>query len=83
MTSLLTARAVADMLDVSAETILRWTRRGELPAIRLPGGALRYRSGVLEEWLSVREIERPANDLEPAGNRLEGKAACDGTHLES
>jgi excisionase family DNA binding protein len=48
---LLTARQVADLLGVSSETILRWTRRGELPAIRLPGGALRYRADALEQWL--------------------------------
>ena len=34
---LLTARTVADMLDVCAETVLRWIRNGEMPAIRLPG----------------------------------------------
>lgn len=51
---LLTAREVADMLGVSAETVLRWTRRGELPAIRLPGGAIRYREADLEEWLAAR-----------------------------
>jgi excisionase family DNA binding protein len=54
MTGLLTAREVADHLGVSAETVLRWTRRGDLPAIRLPGGALRYREsdldGRLSEW---------------------------------
>jgi len=51
---LLTAREVADILGVSTETVLRWTRRGELPAVRLPGGAIRYREDVieacLEEW---------------------------------
>jgi len=51
---LLTAREVADMLGVSAETVLRWTRRGELPAIRLPGGAIRYREADLDEWLTAR-----------------------------
>lgn len=40
---LLTARQVAELLGVSAETVLRWTRRGDLPALRLPGGAIRYR----------------------------------------
>lgn len=50
---LLTARQVAELLGVSAETVLRWTRRGELPAIRLPGGALRYRAEALEDWLGV------------------------------
>ena len=38
---LLTARQVAELIGVSSETVLRWTRRGDLPAIRLPGGALR------------------------------------------
>jgi excisionase family DNA binding protein len=52
---LLTARQVADTLGVSAETVLRWTRRGELPAIRLPGGAIRYREDAIDAWLEERE----------------------------
>jgi excisionase family DNA binding protein len=55
---LLTAREVADLLGVSAETVLRWTRRGELPAIRLPGGAIRYRKDELDAWLSDRATSR-------------------------
>jgi excisionase family DNA binding protein len=55
---LLTARQVADVLGVSSETVLRWTRRGDLPAIRLPGGALRYREAELDEWLSLRATRR-------------------------
>jgi excisionase family DNA binding protein len=51
---LLTARQVADLLGVSAETVLRWTRKGDLPAIRLPGGAIRYRESDLDDWLSLR-----------------------------
>ena len=51
---LLTAREVADLLGVSAETVLRWTRRGELPAIRLPGGAIRFRQDELDGWLEQR-----------------------------
>ena len=54
MTGLLTAREVADLLGVSSETILRWTRRGELPAIRLPGGAIRFRETDLDSWLNER-----------------------------
>ena len=34
--------------------MLRWTRKGELPAIRLPGGAIRYREDELEGWLTLR-----------------------------
>jgi excisionase family DNA binding protein len=58
---LLTARQVADLLGVSSETVLRWTRRGKLPAVRLPGGALRYRPDILERWLDEHET---ANDAD-------------------
>jgi excisionase family DNA binding protein len=42
------------MLGVSTETVLRWTRRGDLPAIRLPGGAIRYQAQELDAWLAAR-----------------------------
>jgi excisionase family DNA binding protein len=51
---LLTAREVAERLGVSTETVLRWVRRGELSAIRLPGGALRFRETAFEAWLAAR-----------------------------
>ena len=57
MTGLLTAREVAELIGVSSETVLRWTRRGDLPAFRLPGGALRYRETDLEQWLAARAID--------------------------
>jgi excisionase family DNA binding protein len=57
--SLLTAREVAEHVGVSAETILRWTRRGEMPSpVRLPGGAIRFRPDVIHDWL--RRLEREA-----------------------
>jgi excisionase family DNA binding protein len=52
--SLLTAREIAELIGVSSETVLRWTRKGMLPAIRLPGGAIRYREDEFEAWLTVR-----------------------------
>ncbi len=60
---LLTARQVADMIGVSTETVLRWTRRGTLPAIRLPGGAIRYREDELDQWLRVRSTTNISVDL--------------------
>jgi excisionase family DNA binding protein len=51
---LLTAREIAGLLGVSPETVLRWTRRGELPAIKLPGGVVRYRESELDGWLEER-----------------------------
>lgn len=54
-----TAREIAELLGVSAETVLRWTRRGELPAVRLPSGALRYEAHTLEDWLAGRSTAPP------------------------
>jgi excisionase family DNA binding protein len=50
---LLTARQVADRLGITAETVLRWTRRGDLPGFRLPGGALRFGAAELDAWLDA------------------------------
>ena len=58
MTGLLTARAVGEVLDVSAETVLRWTRAGKLPAIRLPSGAIRYREADIDDWLAEHATSR-------------------------
>ncbi len=72
---LLTARAVADLLGVSPETVLRWTRRGELPALRLPGGAIRYREAELERWLEQRATTTRGGVANPAGRRPAGNLA--------
>jgi excisionase family DNA binding protein len=62
---LLTANEVAEFLSVSAETVLRWTRRGDLPGFRLPGGALRYRLEAIETWLAERETADTADRESP------------------
>ena len=73
MGALLTAREVGERLGVSTETILRWTRRGELPGFRLPGGAVRYREAELEDWLERRATSSrgasttPVNAAQPLG----------------
>jgi excisionase family DNA binding protein len=48
---LLAARMVAELLGLSTE--LRWTRRGDLPAVRPPGGAVRIGEAQLEDWLAT------------------------------
>jgi excisionase family DNA binding protein len=55
---LLTARELAERLCVSTETVLRWHRRGELPAIVLPSGQIRFREDEIEEWLRERATPR-------------------------
>jgi excisionase family DNA binding protein len=59
---LFTARQVAELLGVSAETVLRWTRAGELRGYRLPGtarGRLRYSLEEVEAWLEEHATARP------------------------
>ena len=71
---LLTARELADQLGVNAETVLRWSRRGELPTIKLPGGAIRYREHDIDQWLRRHEtgaadrgVSATRNDRAQAG----------------
>jgi excisionase family DNA binding protein len=74
----LTARQVADLLGVSTETVLRWTRRGELPAIRLPGGAIRFREDELEAWLIERATPGRGSANHPAQDAAHAEAYCRG-----
>lgn len=70
MTSrLLTARVVSELLDVAPATVLRWTRNGDLPAIRLPSGQVRYRSDELDAWMLERATPRRGSVSHPAGRR--------------
>jgi excisionase family DNA binding protein len=55
---LLTAREVADRLGVSAETVLRWARRGVLPAVYLSSRAIRFPERELDGWLESRATPR-------------------------
>jgi excisionase family DNA binding protein len=69
---LLTAREVAELLNVSTETVLRWARRGDLPAVRMPGttrGRLRFRPDDVDAWIDAhatgaadREVSATRND---------------------
>jgi excisionase family DNA binding protein len=59
---LFTARELAELLSLSVETVLRWTRRGELPAVRLPGGAIRYREPDIDEWIERRVTATPVRE---------------------
>jgi excisionase family DNA binding protein len=74
---LLTARQVAELVGVSPETVLRWTRRGELPAIRLPGGQLRYHGDDLEAWLAGR-----VTDNRNSTDRARGRATVSRDSME-
>ena len=49
---LLRARDVAQLLNVSTETVLRWHRSGKLPGgYRLSSTVLRFNRDEIEDWL--------------------------------
>ena len=48
---LLKPKQVAEMLNVSIQTLVEWERKGELKAIRTPGGHRRYKSEEIEKIL--------------------------------
>jgi excisionase family DNA binding protein len=54
----LSARDVAERLSVSTETVLRWVRSGDVPAFKLPGGAIRFRESELNAWLDEHSTQR-------------------------
>lgn len=48
---LLAASEVADMFEVTDETIHRWARNGVLPYVTLPSGTKRFRRADIEALL--------------------------------
>jgi predicted DNA-binding transcriptional regulator AlpA len=52
---LLTARELATELHVSVGALLRWARAGQVPSLRLPSGAIRFRRSAIDIWLDDRE----------------------------
>jgi excisionase family DNA binding protein len=54
VTAYLTVAQVGEEVGVSARTVLRWVERGDLAAVKLPGGRLRIAQAELasrlEQW---------------------------------
>jgi excisionase family DNA binding protein len=74
---MLTAREVAERFGVTVETILRLTRRDELPALRSRDGELRYplryAVGELEAWLVERTGAAPREGESQLDDRAHGR----------
>ncbi|MCA1569278.1 MAG: helix-turn-helix domain-containing protein [Chloroflexi bacterium] len=56
----MTSGDVAKRFLVSNHTVARWAREGLLPAMRTPGGQLRFRRTDVESFLETREPEAVA-----------------------
>ena len=55
--SLLRARDVAALLNVSASTVLDWWEAGVIGGYKLNGGAVRFSSDDVAEWLARQRRE--------------------------
>jgi excisionase family DNA binding protein len=55
---LMTAREVADLLDVPVSTVLEWGRRGTLPRVKL-GRHVRFIRAHVEETIRAAERAGP------------------------
>jgi excisionase family DNA binding protein len=53
VSSYLRVSDVAEDVGVSPRTVLRWVARGELPALRLPGGRLRISQTAYSAWVDA------------------------------
>jgi excisionase family DNA binding protein len=53
---LLRARDVAELLNVSAATVLDWWERAKLPGFKI-NGAVRFDRAEIEEWLAAQHRE--------------------------
>lgn len=59
----LTVAAVADLLGVSIRTVQRWVARGDLGAVRLPGGLIRIRSADLDSAITRWQTSPPGRNV--------------------
>lgn len=53
----MTAAQAAKLLGVSAETVRRYVRLGQLPALRLPSGYIRIRRSEVDKLLREGQQE--------------------------
>lgn len=67
---LLTTREVAGLLGLSAETVLRRFRRGELPGFRLASNCLRFRESEIEAWLERARGPGARGEVSPTPSAL-------------
>jgi PTS system nitrogen regulatory IIA component len=71
MPDLLTARQLADYLQLSARTIYRLLERGGLPAVKV-GGQWRFPKTAIDQWIELRASKLAPDDLRALGSDAAG-----------
>lgn len=57
------AREASTYLACSVGALLRWARRGEVPSVKLPSGAIRFVPETIQAWVAECEVARSAEEL--------------------
>jgi nitrogen PTS system EIIA component len=71
MPDLLTAKQVAEYLQLSQRSIYRLLERGELPGIKV-GGQWRFRKTAIDEWIDLHLGQLGSEDLHEVGQGARG-----------
>jgi len=66
MPDLLTAKQIAEYLQLSQRSIYRLLERGELPATKI-GGQWRFRKAAIDEWIDLHMGQLAPEDLRQLG----------------
>lgn len=54
MDKLLTAKEVADRLNVKTQTVREWLHAGKIPGTILPSGDMRFNPHLIDAWIHKR-----------------------------
>lgn len=57
MPTLLTAKQVAEKLNVKTQTVREWFHARKIPGSVLPSGDLRFDPNVIDSWLASRTVK--------------------------
>ena len=71
MPDLLTAKQIAEYLQLSQRSIYRLLERGELPATKI-GGQWRFRKAAIDEWIDLHMGQLAPEELREVGRRGRG-----------
>lgn len=68
--ALLSRREVSQRLAVHPDTLIRWTKNGRLPSVKLSARCVRYRESEVEDFLIRYESATNAKPGPKSGNAV-------------
>jgi excisionase family DNA binding protein len=56
MPKLINIRELSAHISIPVSTIYQWTRKDEIPHVKMPGKSVRFDVAAIEKWLKQRTI---------------------------